>query len=37
LRGDEALTAVRDFALSLYKDVLQDLGEVVEEDVENDD
>ncbi len=37
LRGDEARTAVRDFALSLYKDVLQDLGEVVEEDVENDD
>ncbi len=32
LRGDEARTAVRDFALTLYKDVLQDLGDVVEED-----
>jgi len=32
LRGDEARTAVRDFALSLYKDVLQDLGDVVEEE-----
>jgi len=34
LRGDEARTAVRDFALSLYKDVLQDLGDVVEEEEE---
>jgi len=37
LRGDEARTAVRDFALSLYKDVLQDLGDVVEEDAQDDD
>jgi ribonuclease III len=37
LRGDEARTAVRDFALSLYKDVLQDLGDVVEEDGQDDD
>lgn len=36
LRGDEARTAVRDFALALYKDVLQDLGDVVEEDFEDD-
>ncbi len=37
LRGDEARTAVRDFALSLYKDVLQDLGDVVEEDALEDE
>ena len=37
LRGDEARTAVRDFALSLYKDVLQDLGDVVEEDAPEDE
>ncbi|HKI56258.1 MAG TPA: putative dsRNA-binding protein [Trueperaceae bacterium] len=34
LRGDEARLAVRDFALALYKDVLQDLGDVVEEEDE---
>lgn len=34
LRGDEARLAVRDFALALYKDVLQDLGDVVEEELE---
>ncbi|HKI57952.1 MAG TPA: putative dsRNA-binding protein [Trueperaceae bacterium] len=34
LRGDEARLAVRDFALTLYKDVLQDLGDVVEENEE---
>lgn len=34
LRGDEALDAVRDFTLRLYKDLLADLGEVVE--VEDD-
>ncbi len=32
LRGDEARQAVRDFALALYKDLLQDLGDIVEED-----
>lgn len=36
LRGDEALSAIRDFALRLYKDLLADLGEVVEEDVEDE-
>jgi ribonuclease-3 len=37
LRGDEARTAVRDFALSLYKDVLQDLGDVVDDGLEDED
>ena len=32
LRGDVALAGVEAFALRLYKDVLEDLGEVVEED-----
>jgi ribonuclease-3 len=32
LRGDAALTAIRDFSLTLYKELLADLGEVVEED-----
>lgn len=36
LRGDEARLAVRDFALALYKEVLQDLGEVVEEEEAED-
>ncbi len=31
LRGDVALAGVEAFALRLYKDVLEDLGEVVEE------
>ncbi len=37
LRGEEARAAVLEFALSLYKDVLQDLGDVVEEDAEDDE
>lgn len=36
LRGEEARAAVLEFALSLYKDVLQDLGDVVEEDISDD-
>ncbi|MEJ2666411.1 MAG: putative dsRNA-binding protein [Deinococcales bacterium] len=36
LRGHEAQLAVRDFALALYKDVLQDLGDIVEEDAEGE-
>lgn len=32
LRGAEARVAVRDFSLELYKELLQDLGEVVDED-----
>jgi ribonuclease III len=32
LRGDVALAGVEAFALRLYKDVLEDLGEVVDED-----
>lgn len=32
LRGEAARTAIRDFSLQLYKDLLADLGEVVEED-----
>lgn len=35
LRGEEARLAVRDFALALYKDVLQDLGDIVEEEGED--
>ncbi|HZJ08762.1 MAG TPA: putative dsRNA-binding protein [Trueperaceae bacterium] len=34
LRGDEARTAIGDFALSLYKDLLANLGDVVEVDDE---
>ena len=34
LSGDEAREAVRDFTLELYKDLLEDLGEVVEEEDE---
>lgn len=37
LRGDAALVAIRDFALRLYKDLLADLGEVVEEDEEEEE
>lgn len=36
LRGEEARAAVLEFALSLYKDVLQDLGDVVEEEGDED-
>ncbi|MBX3140880.1 MAG: hypothetical protein KF875_09030 [Trueperaceae bacterium] len=36
LRGETALVAIRDFALRLYKDMLADLGEVVEEDEEEE-
>lgn len=32
LAGDEAREAVREFALGLYKDLLEDLGDVVEDD-----
>ena len=35
LKGEAALTAVRDFSLRLYKELLTDLGEVVEEDEED--
>lgn len=34
LKGEEARVAVRDFTLELYKDLLEDLGDVVEEDEE---
>ena len=37
LRGEAALFAIRDFALRLYKDVLADLGEVVEEEEEDEE
>jgi hypothetical protein len=38
LRGEAALVAVRDFGLRLYKELLADLGDVVEEDdVEEED
>lgn len=36
LRGDDARTAVRDFALRLYKELLVDLGDVVEEEVDEE-
>ncbi|HRP46369.1 MAG TPA: putative dsRNA-binding protein [Trueperaceae bacterium] len=36
LRGDAALNAIRDFTLRLYKELLADLGEVVDEDDEED-
>lgn len=32
LRGAQAREAIRDFSLQLYKELLSDLGEVVEED-----
>ncbi len=32
LSGEEARVAIRDFSLSLYKEILGNLGEVVEED-----
>lgn len=32
LRGDAALAGIRAFAVRLYQDVLEDLGEVVEDD-----
>lgn len=37
LRGDAALTAIRDFSLTLYKDLLSDLGELVDEDDDDDE
>lgn len=37
LRGEAALVAVRDFSLRLYKDLLSDLGEVVEEEEDDED
>ena len=37
LRGDEAREAIRDFSLTLYKELLGDLGEVVEDDESDDD
>lgn len=37
LRGDEARAAIRDFSLTLYKELLSDLGDVVEEDEDDDD
>lgn len=36
LFGPEARVAVRDFALELYKELLEDLGDVVEEDQEEE-
>ena len=32
LKGEEARLAIRDFTLELYKDLLEDLGDVVEDD-----
>ncbi len=37
LRGDAAREAIRDFSLKLYKELLSDLGEVVEEDSEDEE
>lgn len=37
LRGEPALVAIRDFTLRLYKDLLRDLGEVVEVDDDHED
>lgn len=37
LRGDAARAAIRDFSLTLYKELLSDLGEVVEEDDEEEE
>ena len=36
LRGDAARHAIRDFSLALYKELLANLGEVVEEDEDED-
>lgn len=35
LRGGEARAAIRDFSLSLYKELLSDLGDVVEDDADD--
>ncbi|MFO7544673.1 MAG: putative dsRNA-binding protein [Trueperaceae bacterium] len=37
LRGEAALVAVRDFGLRLYKELLADLGDVVEEEEDEDE
>jgi len=37
LMDEEARVAIRDFALDLYKDLLLDLGDVVDEDEEDDE
>lgn len=37
LRGDKALAAIHDFSVRLYKGLLADLGEVVEEDEDEED
>lgn len=37
LRGDAARVAIRDFSLTLYKELLSDLGEVVEEEDDEED
>ena len=37
LRGDAALKAIRDFSLTLYKELLADLGEVVDEDEDDEE
>jgi len=37
LRGDAALAQIRDFSLRLYKELLADLGEVVEEDEDEEE
>ncbi len=37
LSGEEARTAIRDFSLSLYKDILGNLGEVVDDDDDDED
>lgn len=36
LRGDNALKAIRDFSLTLYKELLADLGEVVDDDEDDE-
>lgn len=37
LRGAAALNAIRDFSLTLYKELLADLGEVVDEDEDDEE
>ena len=37
LRGDAARVAIRDFSLTLYKELLSELGDVVEEDEAEDE
>lgn len=37
LRGEAALVAIKDFALRLYKEILADLGEVVDEEDEDEE